>query len=630
MKYWLLIIMILMLLLSCSEPPSRYNPYDLAFDLPMPYNLQVEHISLSTNIISWDYDYENIEGFKIVRKHNDEWCDYMIAAADTNTFNDENTPGNMYIQYKIIAFAGDNRSDELISSQIIDNMIPVPYSFNVQKVNTCCYDLTWQQDHIIGEDGYLIERKIEDGEFEQIVELGADVEYYQDNWQLNCRDVNTVTYKIMTIVNSYYSNSVEADAQILNSPSNITYQQLSINRIELVWQDNSEWEDGFRIDKKVGNSNWAEGYAVTGENITNWIDENAEFTETLIYRIYAYEGGYLSNSVQTEIFTTIPAPFSLTLNIEDNVLILSWEYDSFNIDGFRIEKKDYGDDWELYSDNISSEIRTWTDSNFSNMDSYRVRAFYLEYESGYSNVVMYGDGMIFVEGGSFDMGDHFYEGESYELPVHEVTVSSFYIGQYEVTQGEYEALMGSNPAHDNGVGDDFPVYYVDWYDAVEYCNALSEQIGFTPCYNLSDWSCDFNANGYRLPTEAEWEYAVRGGVNWTDNYKYSGTTDDLDNYAWFGNSGGQTHEVGSKLPNQLEIYNMSGNVFEWCNDWFSTDYYQSSSADNPTGPDNGSTRVRRGGSWYYNALRSRCAFRGEDSPTISNGIIGFRLTRAVD
>jgi formylglycine-generating enzyme required for sulfatase activity len=628
MRYFVLIV-ILLSLLSCSEPPTRDNPYDLAFDLPVPYNLQVEHISLSTNIISWDYDYENIEGFRIVRKHDDEWCDYMIAAADTNTFIDENTPVNMYIQYKMIAFFGGNQSDEVISSQIIDNMIPVPYNFDVQKVNPHCYSLTWQQDHIIGEDGYLIERKIEDGEFEQVVELGEDVEYYQDNWQLNCRDVNTVTYKITTIMNGYYSNGIEVSSQILNSPSNITSQQLSMNRIELSWQDNSEWEDGFRIDKKVGNSDWAEEYALTGENITNWIDENAEFTENLIYRIYTYDEEYLSNSVQTEIFTTIPAPFILSLNKEDNHLIILWEYEFDGIDGFRIEKKAYGDDWELYSDNISSEIRTWTDNNFSSMDSYRIRAFYLGYESGYSNEVMFAEGMIFIEGGTFEMGDHFGEGSPEELPVHDVTLSSFYIGAHEVTQGEYEALMGNNPAHGNGVGDNYPVHSLTWYNAVEYCNTRSVQEGFTPCYNLSDNSCNFDANGYRLPTEVEWEYVARGGENWEDNYRYSGTTDELDNYAWYGsNSGEQSHEVGTKLPNQLGIYDMSGNVSEWCNDWYSSDYYGSSPAVNPTGPASASDRVIRGGSWYFNTNWCRNAHRYYLGPMIDFYSIGFRVARA--
>jgi len=137
-------------------------------------------------------------------------------------------------------------------------------------------------------------------------------------------------------------------------------------------------------------------------------------------------------------------------------------------------------------------------------------------------------GMIFVQGGTFLMGDHYNEGFSNELPTHNVTVSSFYIGQYEVTQGEYQAIIGNNLVYDYGVGSNYPVYYVSWYDAVAYCNALSTAEGLTPCYSGSGTSitCDWNANGYRLPTEAEWEYAARGGTA-SDNadYRYSGSDD---------------------------------------------------------------------------------------------------------
>jgi len=243
------------------------------------------------------------------------------------------------------------------------------------------------------------------------------------------------------------------------------------------------------------------------------------------------------------------------------------------------------------------------------------------------------EGMVFVEGGTFEMGDHFNEGGANELPVHEVTLNSFYIGQYEVTQAEYSAIMGSNPAHDWGVGDNYPVYYTTWYNAVEYCNALSIQEGLTPCYDLSDWSCDFSADGYRLPTEAEWEYASRGGINWTDNYRYSGCHEEIDlgDYAWYqSNSGSHTHEVGTQAPNQLDIYDMTGNVFEWCNDRYSTYYYSSSPANNPTGPDSGSYRLHRGGNWYTFAYLCRVTYRFNGDPGYGYSRLGFRILRAVE
>ncbi len=270
------------------------------------------------------------------------------------------------------------------------------------------------------------------------------------------------------------------------------------------------------------------------------------------------------------------------------------------------------------------------------------------------------EGMILEEGGTFDMGDHFNEGFYWELPVHEVTVNSFLIGQYEVTHTNYIEFLNSWGVSSNGsyngvelidMYDSYcaidyngsfyfggsgkapniecPVIEVTWYGCIVYCNWLSEQEGLTPCYDLSDWCCDFSADGYRLPTEAEWEYAARGGLNWTDNYRYSGTTDNIGDYAWyFFNSGYQTHAVGTKLPNQLDIYDMTGNVYEWCNDWWFYGYYGSSPVNNPTGPVSGSARVVRGGHFYGNEYDCRVAFRSFSFPFNPDFIIGFRILRA--
>ncbi|MCF7913144.1 MAG: formylglycine-generating enzyme family protein [Candidatus Cloacimonetes bacterium] len=537
MKYFCLIVLVL-LLLSCSEPLTRNNPYDTHFDLPEPENVQIEHVSLTSKKISWEYDIDNIEGFKVSRKQNEIWLEEAIVAADQRIYTEENVPVNENIQYKVIAFAGSNHSDDVVSV-IIDNTIPVPENFIVVQENIHCYGLTWEQDHIIGEDGFIIERKIEDGDYIQIAVLDENTESYQDEWEDDSREVNYIYYRIK---------------------------------------------------------------AYLGEEYSSWIN-----TINLI----------------------VPPPENLTLSIENENITLTWSYELEGIEGFRIEKKEVGGEWDLYVENIALELREWYDDNCNNWDSYRIKAYYQEYESGYSNAVMFEEGMIYVEGGTFEMGDHFNEGDSDELPIHNVTLSSFYIGQYEVTQGEYEEVMGTNPAHNYGVSDEYPVYYVTWYDAVEYCNALSEQEGLTPCYNLSDWSCNFSADGYRLPTEAEWEYATRGGVNWEDNYKYSGTTNELGDYAWFNsNSGSQTHEVGTRESNQLGIYDMSGNVWEWCNDWYSSSFYSSSPEDNPVGHGSGSDRAQRGGSWGSNARDCRTASRGHSSPTGSFNLLGFRLVRA--
>ena len=178
-----------------------------------------------------------------------------------------------------------------------------------------------------------------------------------------------------------------------------------------------------------------------------------------------------------------------------------------------------------------------------------------------------------------------------------------------------------------------PAIEITWYGACEYSNWLSEINNLTLCYIINNESveCDFDANGYRLPTEAEWEYACRGGANWIDDYRYSGCHEesDLIDYAWYDyNLSLQLHPIGLKLPNQLGIYDMSGNVYEFCWDWFSSSYYGISPLSNPLGPDTGSYHVSRGGDWNDNAPYCRSAARFSSHSYNTGGYLGFRIIRA--
>lgn len=234
------------------------------------------------------------------------------------------------------------------------------------------------------------------------------------------------------------------------------------------------------------------------------------------------------------------------------------------------------------------------------------------------------DNMIFVQGGAFQMGSN--DGDSDEKPIHPVTVSDFYIGKYEVTQKEWKEIMGNNPSY--WKGDNLPVEQVSWYNAVEFCNKKSEQEGLQKCYSGSgaNIKCDFTKNGYRLPTEAEWEYAARGGDK-SRGYKYSGSNTIAD-VAWYNyNSGNKTHQVGSKQANELGIYDMSGNVMEWCWDWYNENYYSKSPSNNPQGADSGSYRLLRGGSWLHLDSYCRAADRNYDHPYFGSGNHGFRIVR---
>jgi formylglycine-generating enzyme required for sulfatase activity len=235
--------------------------------------------------------------------------------------------------------------------------------------------------------------------------------------------------------------------------------------------------------------------------------------------------------------------------------------------------------------------------------------------------------LIQAKGKSFQMGSD--NGDDDEKPVHPVKFTyDFYMGKTEVTQREYEELMGENPSEFKG--DSLPVEMVSWFDAIKYCNAKSIRDSLTPCYNYTTGECDFKSNGYRLPTEAEWEYTARGGSK-SKGYEYSGIN-TIGDVAWYvGNSNGQTHPVGEKEPNELGLYDMSGNVLEWCNDWYDSKYYMQckdrGTVLNPTCPNKGVVRVLRGGSWGFEALYCRSAYRFGGLPGSRSSLFGFRLSR---
>ncbi len=220
------------------------------------------------------------------------------------------------------------------------------------------------------------------------------------------------------------------------------------------------------------------------------------------------------------------------------------------------------------------------------------------------------DNMIYVEGGTFTMGATSKQGNDGrwdEKPAHQVTLSSFYISKYEVTQEEWETVMGSNPSYFRGAKR--PVESVSWEDCQVFIDKLNGLTG----------------KRFRLPTEAEWEYAARGG-NHSKGYKYSGSN-SIDNVAWHDRNSDETHPVGQKSPNELGLYDMSGNVDEWCQDWY--DDYSSNSQTNPTGPAIGSYRVCRGGSWnaFMCDFAEFChsSYRNEAQPSISDKGLGLRL-----
>jgi len=283
-------------------------------------------------------------------------------------------------------------------------------------------------------------------------------------------------------------------------------------------------------------------------------------------------------------------------------------------------------------------IKTITDAEHKSPDTTRLKKAIEKTKEMFTVTSV----MVLVKAGTFQMGDE--HGDLWDAcrPVHTVKLTyDYYIGKYEVTFNEYDAYCEDTGKEKPSIFDmgrgNRPVIYVSWNDAIKYCNLLSENEELSKAYdsrgNLLDKygkpTTDITqVEGYRLPTEAEWEYAARGGHKSTEDYKYAGSN-TVSSVAWYTeNSNRKTHEVGQKAPNELGLYDMSGNVWEWCQDYRDREYYDKSPRENPVNLNSASDRVFRGGSWVNNAAEyCRVAYRDYYSPGNSRRNIGFRVAR---
>lgn len=234
--------------------------------------------------------------------------------------------------------------------------------------------------------------------------------------------------------------------------------------------------------------------------------------------------------------------------------------------------------------------------------------------------------LVFVSGGSFTMGDT--AGENDERPIRRISVGDFLIASTEVTQGQWKSVMGTSIAFPMNQGDDNPVDRATWFKAVEFCNKLSEKEGLRPAYAIDGLSVSWitGANGYRLPTEAEWEYAAGGGqTRRNPPFKYAGSN-KVDEVAWVdpeSNFKNAVSKVARKKANALGLYDMSGNVWEWCWDWYGA--YSDRELIDPRGPATGSQRVLRGGAFYFSANFARVSYRYRAHPKLEYIANGFRV-----
>jgi len=421
----------------------------------------------------------------------------------------------------------------------------------------------------------------------------------------------------------------------------------SRNDIGYIRINGGEWKNSDTITVAIGTQISIEAAPATGFEFEYWL-EATEAIENNPYTFQAQENAeYVAKfrSVQTQSYTITAqsspttggqvrinsGPWGTNKTLEVNsgtvVTLEALETSGFSFEGWYDGNNRVSTN-KLYQFNANSNKNY--KANFSQSE----------------NPVIPGE-MVEVKAGSFQMGNtrNDSEGEDWEKPVHTVNLTyDYWIGKYEVTFEEYDAYCddtGQTKPGDEGWGrGKRPVLNVTWWNAINYCNWLSQKEGLPPAYNSNGSFIDESGQtttditkvkGYRLPTEAEWEYAARGGHKSTGDYKYAGSN-NIDEVAWYWDNSNEDgrrkmQEVGLKKANELGLYDMSGNANEWCHDWWADNYYQNSPGTNPIGPNNGSYRVLRSGRDYL-AIHARVANRYRYMPASIYYDLGFRLARS--
>ncbi|MDX9977438.1 MAG: fibronectin type III domain-containing protein, partial [Candidatus Cloacimonadales bacterium] len=296
-------------------------------------------------------------------------------------------------------------------------------------------------------DGFKISRKVDSGAWqENIATVGVNILTWTDT---NAPYGTTYSYRVRAYAGGNQSNAVEkTEAFVLSAPTNLTITPQSATSLKLTWTDTNQFEQGFKISRKVDNGAWQENIATVGVNILTWTDTNATIGTTYSYRVRAYAGGNQSNAVEkTEAFV-LSAPTNLTITSQSATsLKLTWTDTNQFEQGFKISRKVDSGAWQENIATVGANVTNWVDSSINNSSQYqyRIRAYYQSHYSAYSSICEHASSFVLVQGGTFQMGGNVYSGEQ---PVHSVTLSSFLIGKYELTQSEWQTVMTGN---NNGI-----------------------------------------------------------------------------------------------------------------------------------------------------------------------------------
>jgi formylglycine-generating enzyme required for sulfatase activity len=597
-----------------------------------PSDFDVEEISDKSYRLTWTDNSIGEEGFVVLRKVSDdlEWDTLGFTAPNVTSFIDTNvfsSPSKEYFNYRVEAYYQGYFTYS--KTETVLAKMDSPSNISFESIALDIVKITWQ-DNSDGEDGFVVRRSIDGNAFEELARV-SDSQLIDSTFTPNSH----IKYHIYPYVEStgfgYASATYDA---ALPKPYNIIINNPSLGTAEMSWQFDETGYDGFKILRENDEFEFEEiGYT----EAKHFTDTDLPFNRSVGYRVVAILQGYESDHVQESIYSEFTSPDYLHINATSaSTLNLSWDDDYVGEEGFKLDMKidngSWQDEYMVLSENTTSHTLTGLDLT-DHSYSFRIYAYLDDYETNsiYNWINIYTE-TVNVTGGTFNMGCNTGGAScnSDELPVHQVTLSSFDIGKYEVTNQQFASYLNNVDCSSNGFLDGDKLINIQSSN----CNIEHNGTEFLPVESYEDHPVIYTtwegANGYaewaggRLPTEAEWEYAARGGAN-SNGFDYSGSS-FLNDVGWWEGNASDTYPVGEKEPNELGIYDMSGNAYEWVNDWYDNNYYENSPDDNPTGPYTWSLKVLRGGDVSYS--EEYCTvYKRYPSFTDFQGFYGFRVAK---